>query len=104
MATLRLLLGFLLAFALAGAVVASLLWPRYLTWDNTPAGGQALCNCADNTRQTADRLINGQLTGSAVGAVLGLGAGITFAVLRRKRAAAAPATAAAAPPPAPPKT
>jgi len=85
MAMLRVLLNFVVAGALLGGLVATLSAPRFLTWDNTPGMGTALCNCADVTRQTAGKLINAQMTGCAVGAGLGLIAGIAFKVMRRKK-------------------
>jgi hypothetical protein len=95
MAMLRTLLNFVVAGALLGVVAASFVGPRFLTWYNQPGQGKALCDCADNTRQTADQLIHYQLVGGGTGTGLGLAAGIAFTVIRRKRAAAAPAAAAA---------
>jgi hypothetical protein len=95
MAMIRTLLNFVVAGALLGVVAASFVGPRFLTWYNQPGQGKALCDCADNTRQTADQLIHYQLVGGASGSALGLAGGVAFMVIRRKRAAAAPATAAA---------
>lgn len=95
MAMLRTLLNFVVAAALLGIVAASFIGPRFLTWYNQPGQGKALCDCADNTRQTADQLIHYQLVGGASGAGLGLAGGIAFAVIRRKKASAAPAAPAA---------
>ncbi len=89
MALLRLVMNFLVAGALLGVLVATLLYPRYMAWDNTPGSGKALCDCAETTRQTAEKLINGQMVGCATGAGLGALAGFAFAIVRRKKPVAA---------------
>lgn len=78
MVFMRRLLNFMVGGTLLGIVCATLLMPMYLAWDNTPAGGKALCDCAENTRSSTMRLINGQLTGGASGAALGLALGLIF--------------------------
>jgi hypothetical protein len=88
MAMLRTLLNFVVAGALVGITAASFIGPRFLTWYNQPGQGKALCDCADNTRQTADQLIHYQLIGGGSGAGIGLVGGIAFAVMRRKKGAA----------------
>lgn len=85
---LRAVLNFVVAGALLGVLGTTLVFPRYMAWDNTPGQGKALCDCAETTRQTADRLVNAQLTGCAVGAGLGAVAGIAFGMVRRKKKAA----------------
>ncbi len=95
MATLRVLLNFVVAGALAGVLLSTFFAPSYLTWNNTPGTGTALCNCADVTRQTASQLINAQMTGCGAGAALGLVAGIAFRVVRKKKADPAPTAPAA---------
>lgn len=82
---LRLVLNFVVAGALLGIVVATVAGKKFLPWDNTTAQGKALCDCAETTRQTADRLIAWQLTGGASGAGLGAVAGVAFGVARRKK-------------------
>lgn len=89
MAAFRLVLGFVVGFTLVGIFIASAFAPRFLAWDNTPAMGAALCNCADVTRQTADKLINLQLTGGATGAIVGLVGGAAWTLLRKKKPAVA---------------
>jgi hypothetical protein len=84
---LRAVLTFVVAGALLGVMGTTLLFPRYMAWDNTPGQGKALCDCAETTRQAADRLVSAQLTGCTVGAGLGAVAGIAFGVLRRKKKA-----------------
>lgn len=88
MAFLRVLLNFVVAGALAGVLIATVSAPSILTWDNTPGMGTALCNCADVTRQTASKLINAQMTGCAIGAVVGLIGGIAYRATRKKKEAA----------------
>ncbi len=89
MAFLRVVLNFVVGGALAGVLMTTFAAPSLLTWDNTPSMGTALCNCTDVTRQTAARLINAQMMGCAIGAGVGLVAGIGFRVMRRKKAAVA---------------
>lgn len=66
----RRLLTLIAIGALLGAIVASLVAPRFLTWYNTPAQGQALCDCASVTQAVAGQLIRAQLSGALVGALL----------------------------------
>lgn len=86
MAFLRLVLNFVVGFALVGVLTMTLVYPRYKAWDNTPGAGTALCNCADVTRQTADGLISAQMSGCATGAVVGLAIGSAVGWRRRKQA------------------
>ncbi len=94
MARLRRVLNFVVLGALLGVLASSWLAPKYLTWDNSPNFGKALCDCAEVTRQTADKLMGLQMTGLASGAALGLVAGIASLFLLRKKKSAT----AAAPP------
>jgi len=80
--------------ALVGVVVASLIVPPVLSWYNEPgdispqgkSAVQVLCNIPDIIHYTSRRMLEGQLIGGGIGAVL-------FAVLGgfvgRERAAAA---------------
>ena len=86
MAFLRFVSTFAVAGALLAIVAVSFAAPMYFGWDNTPAFGKALCDCADTTRQTAERLVHAQLLGGAVGAVLGAIAGTAVGLRRRKSA------------------
>ena len=95
MVMLRTVLNFVVAGALLGILAASFMGPRFLTWYNQPGQGKALCDCADNTRQTADQLIHYQMLGSAIGGGLGAIGGIAFVVVRRRKAGATPAAPAA---------
>jgi hypothetical protein len=88
MAFLRVVLNFMVAGALLGVLGATLVYPRYKAWDNTPGVGTALCNCADVTRQTAEGLIAAQMSACAGGAVVGLLAGAFYAASRKKKPAA----------------
>lgn len=62
--------------AIVGVVAASLVVPPLLAWYNEPgniSGGktvQTLCNIPELVHYTSSRLIEGQLVGGAVGAVL----------------------------------
>jgi hypothetical protein len=90
MAQVRSVLMFMLAFAFLAVIAVSWLGPKYIQWDNTPGNGTAaMCLCSTQALQGAQRLIAFQMTGAAVGAGLGLIAGIAFAVMRRKSAPAA---------------
>jgi hypothetical protein len=99
MAFLRFLLTFIVAGALVGVLAVTVAFPRYMAWDNTPSMGKALCDCGETTRQTANKLINAQMTGCAAGAGVGALAGVLLAFSRRqKKKAALGATSAAIPP------
>ena len=99
MASLRTILNFVVAGAMLGVFAATLILSRFIVWNNTAATA-ALCNCEDTSRQAVDRLVNGQMTGCAAGAGLGLVAGVVFLSMRRKKAQAAPPAKAVPPPPA----
>lgn len=91
MALLRVVLNFVVAFALAAVLLVSWAGPGYISWDNTPGSGTAaMCLCSTQALQGAQKMISYQMTGCAVGAGLGLIAGIAFVALRRKKLAAAP--------------
>ena len=86
------ILVFVLAGALLGIVVASLVVPPALSWYTTPGGLpqgaqiQALVQIPEVIRYSTGRLIQGQMIGAAIGAVAGLGLG--FFVKTGSRAAA----------------
>ena len=96
MAFLRFLLTFVVAGALAGVLVVTVAYPRFMAWDNTPNMGKALCDCGETTRQTADRLIYAQMTGCAAGAGVGAIGGVLIALSRRRKKKAELKAAAAA--------
>jgi uncharacterized membrane protein YfcA len=71
------LLVLALVGALIGVVAASLVVPPLLSWYNEPgniSGGtsavQTLCNIPELIHYTSRRLLEGQLVGGAIGAVL----------------------------------
>jgi hypothetical protein len=82
------MLIFVLAGALLGVVVASFVVPPALSWYTAPGGLpqgaqiQAIVEIPEVIRYATGRLMRGQLIGSGIGAVLGLGVGI---VMGRKR-------------------
>jgi hypothetical protein len=87
-------IGIMVLFgAFGGSVIASLVVPGYLSWDNTPGSGQALCNCATVAKETAIRLIHGQLIGAAIGATVFLALGIAWRVTSGKKPPAVPPAA-----------
>lgn len=91
MALVRMVLNFMVAGALAGVLLVSLMGPKYIAWDNTPgSGASAMCICQEVARQGADRIVSYQMTGCAVGAVLGAILGGVFVFMRRKAAAVGP--------------
>lgn len=98
MALLRTLVSFLSVGAVVGMLATSYIGARFLPWYNAPGEGKALCDCADNTRTTAQAIFHYQLIGAGVGSALGIGGGIAFAVVRRRKAKAN-ASAPAAPAP-----
>ena len=86
MAQLRVVLTFVVAFALLAVLLVSWAGPSYISWDNTPGSGTAaMCLCSSQALQGAQKMISYQMTGCAVGAVLGAILGITVVVLRRKK-------------------
>jgi hypothetical protein len=92
MATVNRLIGWVSAGALLGLFAASLMAPSYISWDNTPGSGQALCDCAKVSKETANRLLGIQAEAAGGGGVVFLVIGIVMEVRRRKKVAAAPAT------------
>jgi hypothetical protein len=83
-------LTFVLAGALIGAVIASWIVPPALAWYTTPGGlprgaeVQAVVQISEVIRYTTSRLIRFQLIGGAIGASLGLIAGIVLDVRSRR--------------------
>ena len=75
-------LVFVLAGALLGIAIASLVVPPALAWYTAPGGLpqgaqiQALVQIPEVIRYSTGRLIRGQLIGAAIGAIVGLGVGV----------------------------
>ena len=76
------LLVLVLAGALLGILIASVVVPPALAWYTAPGGLpqgaqiQALVEIPEVIRYSTGRLIRGQLIGAAIGAILGLGIGV----------------------------
>jgi len=85
------ILIFVLAGALLGIVVASLVVPPALAWYTAPGGLpqgaqiQALVQIPEVIRYSTGRLIRGQMIGAALGAIVGFGVGF-FATARSRQA------------------
>ena len=97
MATVKLIGVLLLLGFVLGSVIATLVAPSMLTWYNTGADVNAMCNCATVASSTSFGLIRAQLTGGVVGAVVTLILGIIIS-----RARAAKTATAVTPPTTPP--
>jgi hypothetical protein len=88
---------FVLAGALLGVAIASLVVPPALSWYSAPGGLpegtqiQALVQIPEVIRYATGKLIRGQLIGALIGAIAGLIAGV---VLRKKQGATDPGGAA----------
>lgn len=96
MAQVRVVLNFIVAFALLALLLSTWAGPGYIRWDNTLGSGKdGMCICSEQALLGARTLVSYQLTGGAVGAGLGLVAGIVFVVMRRKKAGTPPPPAAA---------
>lgn len=86
----NLLLALLFGMVVGGAVV-DLCAPAIIQWYNMPGGGQALCNCVDVVKSTADTLVKAQLYGAAAGGVLFLLVSVVFGLARSKGQSVNPA-------------
>ncbi len=100
----RQLLTFVVSGGLLGVLIGSLIGPKAISIGES----DVTCRYADTLRQGAERLVALQMKGLAIGAAVGLIAGISWAVGRRRRPAleagteVSPAPEAAAEPVAPP--
>ena len=83
---------FMLAGALAGVAIASVVVPPALSWYSAPGGLpegaqiQAIVQIPEVIRYSTSKLIRGQAIGAGVGAVLGLVTGIFIASRFRTKA------------------
>lgn len=90
---------FVLAGALLGIVVASVVVPPALAWYTAPGGLpqgaqiQALVQIPEVIRYSTGRLIRGQMIGAAIGAIAGFGVAF-FANARSRQAISGPTTRA----------
>lgn len=97
MAQLRVVLNFIVAFALGAVLLSSWLGPKYIAWDNTLGSGKdGMCICSQQALMGAQTLVAYQMTGTGIGAAIGLAAGIGYVAWRRK--VANDATKAVTPP------
>lgn len=85
MAQLRAVLSFVVASALLAVLAVSWKGPDFIAWNNTVATGTGQCICSETALLGARYIISYQMTGCAVGAVMGLILGIVFVVVRRKK-------------------
>jgi hypothetical protein len=85
------ILVFVLAGALLGIAVASLIVPPALAWYTAPGGLpqgaqiQALVQIPEVIRYSTGRLMRGQLIGAAIGAAIGCGVGFFASAGSRRR-------------------
>ncbi|MHB8872105.1 MAG: hypothetical protein ACYC8T_00315 [Myxococcaceae bacterium] len=108
MATLKKFLAYMLGGAILGAVVASLIGPGVISWYNSPGyAAPPGFDLAPFARHVTQTLIQAQLVGAGIGAMLLLVFGIAIHRSRGKKAeqaalSATASTAVAAPVPARP--
>ncbi len=97
MVSLRALLNFVVAGALLGILLVTLIGPNYIAWDNTAGAASAMCLCGETARLGANTLVTYQMRGTGAGALVGAIVGAVFLIKRKKKA---PEAAAPAAPPA----
>ncbi len=101
----RAVLTFAVVGTLLGILVATLVYPSYLSSELCGFGGASAAlaaPCKDTVDRATAALIHAQLNGAGIGAVMGIGVGVAFSVWRRQRAkkASGAGSSASAPPPA----
>lgn len=89
----RVVLNFMVGGALLGVLLASLIGPRFIAWNNTTEAPNAMCICHEVARQGADTMIRYQMTWCAGGAVVGAIVGGVFLAMRKKTLPATPPAA-----------
>lgn len=98
MVSLRALLNFVVAGALLGILLVTLVGPNYIAWDNTAGAASAMCLCGETARLGANTLITYQMRGVAAGALVGAIIGAIFLIKRGKKKKAVEPAAATTPP------
>jgi hypothetical protein len=99
LATFKRLGAFALSGAILGMLAVSLLAPSFITWYVTPGvQGQALCNCPKLAHSVIGQLLEAQLVGAIVGAILFLVVGVLFGRSRKRAVPPAAPGPADAPP------
>jgi hypothetical protein len=99
MEKLKTVLTFMLGGAILGNLVATLVMPRYIAWNNSaPLAKQQQCDLELVVRSVTSDLISAQLIGSGIGAVVFLVLGLLFIRTRAQKQKSTP------PPPAPTAT
>lgn len=86
METVKRMAMLLLAGAIAGDIVATLVGPGVVSWYNTSSDASANCNCVTIAHQVTAGLIRVQLIGALCGAVFFLIVGIVISRLRHRPA------------------
>ncbi|MGQ0506376.1 MAG: hypothetical protein ACT4TC_13775 [Myxococcaceae bacterium] len=61
-----------------GNLVASMIAPRFLVWDNTTRTGMNMCSCIETVRDTTGAMLRYQLVGTVIGGVAALALGIVI--------------------------
>ena len=98
-ATTKRLSALALAGAIVGAIMASIISPRFITWYNTPgSAAAAMCQCAQLAGEVTSRLLWSQLAGAIGVALLFIVVGVIVIRARRNKDVVPAATPPVAPP------
>ena len=95
MNTVKNLLLALFSGMVLGGTAADLSAPAIIQWYNMPGGGQALCNCVDVVKSTAETLVKAQFYGALAGGVLFVVVSVVFGLARSKGKSVDPGAPAA---------
>lgn len=68
-----------------GDVVTMIAGPKALAWFQTPALGQALCDCVKLSEETGQQLVKAQLVATGTGGVLFVVVGLVGSTLWKRR-------------------